>query len=86
MIFYLHCIKESQTELRKGFSTLDIILFLQFLTHTLINSKKNLFYAFIDFEQAFDTFWRYVLWHKLLKSRLMVNVLHAKKNMNKDIK
>lgn len=61
-------IKESQAGFRKGFSTLDNILVLQFLTHTLINSKKKLFCAFVDFKQAFDTVWRDGLWYKLLKS------------------
>ena len=61
-------IKDSQMGFRKGFSTLDNIVILHFLSNTLINSKKKLFCAFIDFKQAFDTIWRDGLWSKLLKS------------------
>lgn len=79
-------IKESQAGFRKGFSTLDNILVLQFLTHTLINSKKKLLCAFVDFKQAFDTVWRGGLWYKLLKSGINGKCFTYIKNMYKGIK
>ena len=60
-------INESQCGFRKQYSTIDHIISLQFLSHTLMSSKKKLFCAFVDFKQAFDTVWRNGLWSKLAK-------------------
>jgi hypothetical protein len=51
-------LKENQTGFRKGFSTPDNILVLQFLSQKLISSRKRLVCSFIDFKHAFDTVWR----------------------------
>ena len=79
-------IKDSQMGFRKGFSTLDNIVILHFLSNMLINSKKKLFCAFIDFKQAFDTIWRDGLWSKLLKSGINGKCFSYIQNMYKDIK
>ena len=68
--YYVLCtritlINESQCGFRKQYSTIDHIISLQFLSHTLMSSKKKLFCAFVDFKQAFDTVWRNGLWSKL---------------------
>ena len=63
----LNLISGCQSGFRKGYSTLDNIILLHFLSHTLMHCKKKLFCAFIDFKQAFDTVWREGLWFKILK-------------------
>lgn len=52
----------------------------------MINSKKKLFCAFVDFKQAFDTVWRDGLWYKLLKSGINGKCFTYIKNMYKGIK
>lgn len=71
----INIISESQTGFRKGYSTLDHVLTLQFLSETLMKQKKKLFCAFIDFKQAFDTIWRSGLWYKMSKMVSLENVL-----------
>jgi hypothetical protein len=79
-------IKENQTGFRKGYSTLDNILILQFLSQTLISSRKKLFCGFIDFKQAFDLVWGDGLWNKLIKSGVNGKSLNYIRNMYRGIK
>ena len=79
-------LKENQTGFRKGFSTLDNILTLQFLSQSLLSNRKKLFCAFIDFKQAFDTVWRDGLWYKLIKSGINGKCFNYIRNMYKGIK
>lgn len=46
----------------------DNLLILHFLIKTIINRKKNLYCAFVNFKQASDTVWRDDRWYKLLSS------------------
>ena len=50
----LNLISGCQSGFRKGYSTLENIILLHFLSHTLMHCKKKLFCAFTDFKQAFD--------------------------------
>lgn len=71
----INLITRSQAGFRKNHSTLDHILTLQFLSHTLLSRKKKLFCAFVDFKQAFDTVWRNGLWYKLLENGIGGNAM-----------
>lgn len=82
----INIISESQTGFRKGYSTLDHALTLQFLSETLMKQKKKLFCAFIDFKQAFDTIWRSGLWYKMSKNGISGKCYVYIKNMYQGIK
>ena len=60
-------LSEVQAGFRKGFSTTEQYFNLKCLIDSIMNSKKKLFCAFIDFKIAFDMVWRAGLWQKLLK-------------------
>ena len=61
----VNLLKENQSGFRKNYATLDHILTLHFLSNILLQRKKKLFCAFVDFKQAFDTIWRNGLWTKM---------------------
>lgn len=82
----IELIHNNQAVFRKGFSTLDHIPTLQFLSNTLMKCKKKLFCAFIDFKQAFDTVWRNGLWRKLLNYGINGKCFKYITNMYKGIK
>lgn len=65
---------------------IDNILVLQFLIHTLINSKKKSFCAFVDLKQAFGKVWRDGLWYKLLKCGINGTCFTYMKDTYKGIK
>lgn len=83
---HLNLISGCQSGFRKGYSTLDNIILLHFLSQTLMHCKKKLFCAFIDFKQAFDTVWREGLWFKIYKSGITGKCLTFLKNMYNGIK
>jgi hypothetical protein len=60
--------KETQAGVRKGYSTLENIFILQCLSQALIDSRKKLFCAFLDFKQAFDMVRRESLWYKRMNN------------------
>jgi hypothetical protein len=82
----INLIGETQAGFRKNYSTLDHILALQFLSHTLLSSKKKLFCAFVDFKQAFDTVWRNGLWYKMLENGIKGKCYTFIRNMYRGIK
>ena len=59
-------LEENQAGFRSGYSTTDHIFTLHALTEILKSRNKKLFYAYIDFQKAFDSVWRIGLWMKLL--------------------
>ena len=59
-------ILENQAGFRKGYATTDHIFVLNALIEIIKSRKQQLFCAFIDFSQAFDSIWRVGLWRKLL--------------------
>lgn len=79
----LNLIGGFQSGLRKGYSTLDIIYIyiIAFLSYTLMHCKKNLFWAFIDYKQVFDTVCHEQLWFKIYKRGITGQCLTFLKNM-----
>ena len=82
----INLLQENQAGFRKDYSTIDHIMTLQFLSNALLQSKKKLFCAFIDFKQAFDTVWRGGLWEKLLSNGITGKCFNYIRNMYKGIK
>ena len=82
----INLIGETQAGFRKNYPTLDHILTLQFLSHTLLKSKKKLFCAFVHFKQVFDTVWRNGLWYKMLENGIKGKCYTFIRNMYRGIK
>ena len=82
----INLLKENQAGFRKNYSTLDHILTLQFLSNVLMQRKKKLFCAFVDFKQAFDTVWRNGLWTKMHLNGISGKCFQYIQNMYKGIK
>ena len=51
----VNLLKENQPGFRKNYLTLDHILTLHFLSNILLQRKKKLFSAFVDFKVVWDT-------------------------------
>ncbi|KAK7108905.1 hypothetical protein V1264_013044 [Littorina saxatilis] len=58
---------ESQAGFRKGYTTVDHIFTLYAAVSKQLKQHKKLYVAFVDFQKAFDTVKRDVLWNVLLK-------------------
>ena len=82
----INLLKENQAGFRKSYSTLDHVLTLQFLSNILLQRKKKLFCAFVDFKQAFDTVWRTGLWTKMQTNGINGKCFQYIQNMYKGIK
>ena len=82
----INLLKENQAGFRKSYSTLDHVLTLQFLSNILLQRKKKLFCAFVDFKQAFDTVWRTGLWTKMQTNGINGKCFQYIQNMYKSIK
>ena len=82
----INLIKENQAGFRKTYSTIDHILTLHFISNLLMQNKKKLFCAFVDFKQAFDTVWREGLWTKMQVCGISGKCFQYIQNMYKGIK
>lgn len=60
-------LSESQAGFRKNYSTIDHMFTLYAAVTKQLQLKKKLYVAFVDFQKAFDTVKRDVLWNVLLK-------------------
>ena len=77
---------ENQAGFRKGYGTTDHIFVLNSLIEIMKTTKKKLFFAFIDFSQAFDSIWRGGLWRKLLFNSMNGKCFKIVFNMFENIK
>ena len=59
----------------------DHLLVLKTLIDVYANSGKKLFACFVDFQKAFDSVWRTMLFYKLIKYGLDLGVVKLLKNM-----
>ena len=64
---------EAQAGFRPGMSTADNIFVLHGLISHILNKRRKLYRAFIDFTKAFDCVVRENLWYKLIKLGLRGN-------------
>ena len=79
-------IRNTQAGFRKNHSTIDHIFVMYSLTEMLGNKSKQLFAAFIDLKQAFDTIWRDGLWYKLVNCNITGKCYKLIQNMYQGIK
>ena len=69
-----------------GKATLDHVLTFQFLSNILLQRKKKIFCAFVDFKQSFDTVWCTGLWTKMQTNGINGKCFQYIRNMYKGIK
>ena len=79
-------LNENQCGFRANYSTSDNIFVIHCIIECLRVRKLKTFYAFIDFQKAFDSVWRVGLWSKLLSINITGKIFNIIKNMYKDIK
>ena len=73
----------NQFGFQKNKSTVDCIFILHSLIAKTLNNNEKLFCTFVDYQKAFDSVDRKLLWYKLLRdgcSTTMVNTLKAMYN------
>ena len=77
---------DAQFGFKSKHSTVDAIFILNTLIEKHLNSKKQLYCAFIDFKRAFDSVYRNGLWYKLIKSGVDGKVLCLIRSMYKEVR
>jgi hypothetical protein len=70
-------ITEEQAGFREGYSTVDHVFTLDFITRYYIDKGQRLYVAFVDYRKAFDTIDRPLLWKKLIEAGITGPVLNA---------
>ena len=80
--------EEYQAGFKSGYSTIDHIFTLLALVQKQFNNIRNrkLYVAFIDFQKAFDTVSRKLLWPILIKNKIHGKLLNCIKSMYADVK
>jgi len=70
-------ITEEQAGFRDGYSTVDHVFTLDFITRYYIDKGKRLYVAFVDYRKAFDSIDRSRLWKKLIEAGITGPVLNV---------
>ena len=71
---------DSQFGFRRGCSTTDAIFVLYSVIQKILNEKKRLYCAFVDFRKAFDSVYLNGLWCKMFKLGINGKLLRIVKN------
>ena len=66
--------------------TVDNIFVLQGIITHILNQKKKLYTAFIDFTKAFDFVVRDIIWYKLIKLGIRGKILNIVRSMYNVVK
>ena len=77
---------EHQAGFKKGYSTTDHMFTLLALVQKQFSYKRKLYVAFIDFEKAFDSINRNLLWPILLKNGIKGKLFRCIKTMYNSVK
>ena len=77
---------DSQFGFRRGRSTTDAIFVLYSVIQKILNEKKRLYCAFVDFRKAFDSVYLNGLWCKMFKLGINGKLLRIVKNMYSQVK
>ena len=77
---------ESQAGFRSNMGTSDNIFALHGLITHMLNSKQQLFCAFVDFSKAFDYVTRENLWSKLIKLGIRGKILNIIRSIYENVK
>ena len=81
-----NCTGEHQAGFKKNYSTVDhVFTLLAAVQKQLVNNKK-MYVAFIDFEKAFDTISRKLLWPVLIKNGVKGKLFNCIKSMYDNVK
>ena len=79
-------IGKSQAGFKHGYSTIDHIFTLLAIVQKQFSKNRKLYVAFIDFEKAFDSVSRKLLWPILSKYGMFGKLLKCIKSMYRDVK
>ena len=77
---------EEQAGFREGYSTIDHIFVLHIIIQIYQSVNKRVYCAFIDYQKAFDSINRTLLWEKLLSYKINGKVYNVIKNMYINVK
>jgi hypothetical protein len=77
---------EAQAGLRKTYSTADNIFVLHTLISHVVNNRRKLFCAFIDFRRAYDCINHRCLWYKSIKCGIRGKLLNVIRSMYRLVK
>ena len=88
MKWAIKCKKLSQHQFgfQKGKSTTDCIFTFSSIITKILSSGNKVYCAFIDYEKAFDTVNRSLLWKKLIREKMSSRMIQAIKSMYETIK
>ena len=79
-------VSEQQAGFRKDYSTVDHIFTLLAIVQKQLSLNRKLYVAFIDFEKAFDSISRKLLWPVLQKQDIRGKLFRCVKSMNGVVK
>ena len=77
---------EFQAGFKSNYSTIDHIFTLFAAVQKQFSKNRKLYVAFIDFQKAFDSISRKLLWPVLVKNRIHGKLLNCIKSMYSDVK
>jgi hypothetical protein len=77
---------EYQAGFKHGYSTIDHMFTLMSCVQKQLTQKRKLYVAFVDFEKAFDSINRHLLWPVLLKNGIKGKLLRCIKSMYFNVK
>ena len=72
---------KEQAGFRKGYSTIDHVFVLHLVIDMYQSVRKRVFCAFIDYQKAFDSVDRSLLWQKLLSYNINGKLLTVIRQM-----
>ena len=77
----LGCIKNMQFGFMAGRGTTDLIFMLKKLQAEYLQIKKNIYFAFVDLEKAFDSVPHRIIWREMWKLRINEWIIQIAKSM-----
>ena len=77
---------DHQAGFKKGYSTIDHLFALMASVQKQLSSKRKLYVAFIDFEKAFDSINRHILWPILLNNGIKGKLFNCILSMYESVK
>ena len=75
-------LSKEQAGFRKGYSTIDHVFVLHLVIYRYQSIRKRVFCAFIDYQKAFGSVDRSLLWHKLLSYNINGKLSTVIRHMN----
>ena len=79
-------ITSNQYGFQKNKSTIDCIFIFHSLISKLLNNNEKLYCSFVDYQKAFDTVDRNLMWYKLLRDGCSTSMVKALKAMYESVR